>query len=96
MFFGPQHTLVTGTPIDLQTPPPGHPDVEDFKSWVSSFYTWDVYKLLIEQKENTDDAYVFPDTRAEPLNVHAEDLTPAQQVAEKQIEQRLRDRLPVK
>ncbi len=93
MFFGPQHTLITGTPIDLNTPPPGHPDIEDFRNWVSSFYTWDVYKLLIEQKEDTDAAYVFPDTRAEPLNVHAEDLTPAQQATEKQIEQRLRDRL---
>jgi SAM-dependent MidA family methyltransferase len=96
IFFGPQHTLVTGTQVMLDTVPAGIADADDFRSWVSSFYTWDVYKLLIEQKENTDPAYVFPDNRAEPLNVHADDLTPAQQILEKQIEQRLRDRLPGK
>ena len=94
LFFGSQHALVTGTPVILETPPPNTADVEDFRSWVSSFYTWDVYKLLIEQKENTDPAYVFPDNRSEALNVHVEDLTPAQQTADKEIEQRLRDHLP--
>jgi len=96
IFFGPQHTLVTGTPVPLDMPPAGIADPEDFRNWVSSFYSWDVYKVLIEQKENTDPAYVFPDKRGEPLNVHAEDLTPAQQTSDKEIEQRLRERLPAR
>jgi SAM-dependent MidA family methyltransferase len=94
IFFGPQHTLVTGTPVPLNTPPAGIEDPADFSNWVSSFYSWDVYKLLIEQKEGTDPSYVFPDNRAEPLNVHADDLTPAQQASAKEIEQHLRDRFP--
>jgi SAM-dependent MidA family methyltransferase len=98
IFFGSQHTLVTGTPVALEKTPPNRNasdafDLEDYQSWVQSFRTWDVYKILIEQKENTDPSYTFPDTRAEPLNVHADDLTPAQQVTEKEIEQRLRTRL---
>lgn len=52
-----------------------------------------MYKILVEQKENTDPSYTFPDTRAEPLNVHVEDLAEAQQKTAKEIEQRLRDRL---
>ncbi|MEI9975107.1 MAG: SAM-dependent methyltransferase [Ignavibacteriota bacterium] len=96
IFFGPQHTLVTGTQVPLDTVPAGIADPEDFRSWVSSFYTWDVYKLLIVQKENTDPAYAFPDNRGEPLNVHADDLSPSQQISEKEIEQRLRQHLPAK
>ncbi|HEY1760080.1 MAG TPA: SAM-dependent methyltransferase [Bryobacteraceae bacterium] len=94
VFFGSQHTLVTGTQVALDTPPTGIIDLDDYRGWVSSFYSWDVYKLLIEQKENTDPAYVFPDNRAEPLNVHTDDLTDAQQKSEKEIEERLRNRLP--
>jgi hypothetical protein len=93
IFFGSQHTLITGTPIDLETPPSGHLDVADFRNWVSSFYTWDVYKILLLQKENTDAAYSFPDTRAEPLTVRKEDLPEPQQTTAKELEQRLRDRL---
>jgi SAM-dependent MidA family methyltransferase len=96
IFFGPQHTLITGTPINLESPPPGTPDSEDYRSWVSNFYTWDVYKILIEQKESTDPAYVFPDNRAEPLNVHTDDLTPAQQTSAQEIEKRLHDRFPTR
>jgi hypothetical protein len=62
---------------------------------VQSFYTWDVFKVLVQQKENTDPAYVFPDPRAEPLSVKAEALTPAQQATEQEIEGKLRERLAI-
>jgi hypothetical protein len=98
IFFGPQHTLITGTPVVIENPPPERDisvtgSVEDYNGWVQNFYTWDVFKLLIEQKENTDPAYAFPDTRAEPLTVNNEHLTKAQQAVEKEIERRLRDHL---
>lgn len=95
VFFGSQHSLITGTPIVLETPPPGHVNIDDYNAWVQNFYTWDVYKILVEQKENTDPSYSFPDTRAEPLIVKTEDLSEAQQTFEKVIEQRLRERLAV-
>ena len=62
---------------------------------MQSFYTWDVFKILVQQKERTDPAYVFPDNRAEPLSVEVENLTEAQQAAEHEIEQKLRERLAI-
>jgi len=98
VFFGPQHTLITGTPVLLDTLPPDRNQddnavADDYRIWVQNFHTWDVYKLLIEQKENTDPSYVFPDTGAEPLAVQEEKLTDAQKATEKKVQQRLRDRL---
>jgi SAM-dependent MidA family methyltransferase len=98
IFFGSQHTLLTDTPIHLEIPPPersvlGKAGLQDYQAWVQSFYTWDVFKILVQQKENTDSAYVFPDPRGEPLRVRMEDLTTAQQTTEQEIEQKLRERL---
>ncbi len=95
VFFGPQHTLITGTPIVLGTSP-SDAEAAEYESWVQRFYTWDVYKILIEQKENTDPAYSFPDTRAEPLTVKRQDLTDVQQTLEQEIERRLREQLAVR
>jgi SAM-dependent MidA family methyltransferase len=98
VFFGSQHTLLSGTPIRLDSPPPERgdlidADLQDYQAWVQSFYTWDVFKILVQQKERTDPAYVFPDNRAEPLSVQVEDLTPAQQATEQEIERKLHERL---
>ena len=93
VFFGPQHNMITGTPVNLETPPPPDRDPVDFNAWVDNFYHWDVYKMLIEQKENTDPSYSFPGTDPEPLIVSPEKLTPTQQEAERAIEARLREHL---
>jgi hypothetical protein len=92
VFFGPQHTLIAATPVVLETLPANR-DAEDFNTWVQNFYTWDVYKLLIEQKENTDSAYAFEGMDREPLTVQAESLTPAQQDLRRELERRLHERL---
>jgi SAM-dependent MidA family methyltransferase len=97
VFFGPQHTLITGTPIALEAVPPQHrltqADLDDYDGWVKNFYNWDVYKILIQQKEGTDPSYSFPDTRAEPWSVKTGDLDSAQQELEQEIERQLRLRL---
>jgi SAM-dependent MidA family methyltransferase len=98
VFFGPQHTLITGTQTVIENPPPQRDlssaeAMDDYNAWVQNFYTWDVFKVLIEQKENTDAAYAFPDTRAEALTVKNENLTKAQQALGREIQQRLRARL---
>jgi len=93
VFFGPQHNLISGTTVVLETPQPPGRNLDDFNAWVQNFFTWDVYKVLIEQKENTDPSYSFPDSDAEPLTVKTENLTPDQQMLEREIEQRLRERL---
>jgi SAM-dependent MidA family methyltransferase len=88
VFFGPQHNLIAATPVVLEGAPPDR-DLQDYDAWVQNFYTWDVYKVLIEQKENTDPSYSFPGTDAEPLTLTAANLTTAQQELERQIELRL-------
>ena len=93
VFFGAQHTMITGTPVSIDTPPPNCIDVDDYNTWVENFYTWDVYKILVQQKETTDPSYSFPDDRSEALTVAAESLGEAQRVSARQIEKRLRDRL---
>lgn len=95
VFFGPQHTLITGTPIMIETPPSDRDigSADDYNNWVQNFYTWDVFKILIEQKENTDPTYTFPDNRGERLTISVGDLSKSQQAAEREIEERLRERL---
>jgi SAM-dependent MidA family methyltransferase len=98
VFYGSQHTLLTGTAVRLDAPPPERgdlldADLQDYQAWVQSFFTWDVFKVLVQQKEATDAAYVFPDNRAEPLNVKAENLTQEQQAIAREIERKLRERL---
>jgi len=93
VFFGPQHNLISGTQVVLDAPLPPGRDADDYNAWVQNFFTWDVYKILIEQKENTDPSYAFPDSDAEPLTVKTENLAPSQQQLEREIEQRLRERL---
>lgn len=92
VFFGPQHNLIAATPVVLETAPPDR-ELADYNAWVNNFYTWDVYKVLIEQKENTDPSYSFPGTDAEPLTVNSEDLTAAQQELQQNMEHQLAARL---
>jgi SAM-dependent MidA family methyltransferase len=88
VFFGPQHNLIAATPVVLETAPPDR-DLADYNAWVENFYTWDVYKVLIEQKENTDPSYSFPGPDAEPLTVNTENLTAIQRELQQDMEHRL-------
>jgi RNA polymerase sigma-70 factor (ECF subfamily) len=49
------------------------------------------YKILVEQKENTDPLYSFPDRRSEPITVNPADLSNAQQDLEREIERLVRE-----
>ena len=93
LFFGPQHSLQKGTPIALDEPPPGRgesaEDLLDFQNWAGLFYSWEVYKVLIQQKANTDAAYRYPGTPAEPLTVAEDTLTQAQRKQLAAIEKKL-------
>lgn len=92
LFFGPQKALISGTTISLDETPADR-DLFDYDQWVQNFYSWDVYKILVEQKEKTDAAYSFPGTESEPLAINVADLPQDKQRLAKEIEQRLRERL---
>ncbi len=93
LYFGPQHSLQMGTAIDLQKTPPSRTtspdDTESFREWADQFYSWEVYKVMIQQKENTDAAYRYPDDKAEPLTM-TEELSSAERTKLAEIEKNLK------
>ena len=70
LYFGPQHSIQVGTSIEINKAPPSRAqsqtDSESFQDWADQFYSWEVYKVMIQQKENTDAAYRYPGDKAEP------------------------------
>jgi SAM-dependent MidA family methyltransferase len=93
LYFGPQHSLQLGTPVRIDEPPPGRgntaDDAQDFQNWASLFYTWEVYKVLIQQKENTDIAYSYPGDSAEALAIAEGELSPSERARMAEIEKKL-------
>jgi len=93
LFYGPQHSLQLGTPISLNEPPPtrgqSSDDLLEFQNWAGLFYSWEVYKVLIQQKDGTDPAYLYPGTPAEPLVATETGLTQAERKRLSDIEKKL-------
>jgi SAM-dependent MidA family methyltransferase len=93
LYFGPQHWLQIGTPIDLEKPPavrtltPG--DEAEYQNWAGLFYSWEVYKILVQRKEKTDSAYQYSSEFGEPLAVADERLTPAERAKMAELEKKL-------
>jgi hypothetical protein len=60
--------------------------IQEYESWLKDFKNGDTFKLLVQQKANTDSAYVYPDQTPEPLTLNEKDLTQAQRAAAAAIE----------
>jgi SAM-dependent MidA family methyltransferase len=88
IFFGPQVNLLLGTGLRLEEVPES--SNKTFFQWVSNFFNWQAYKVLIERKAGTDPAYVFPRPGSEPLQVGLETLSPEKQPLARKIRDRLR------
>ncbi|MEP6962504.1 MAG: SAM-dependent methyltransferase, partial [Acidobacteriota bacterium] len=93
VFFGPQHSLQRGTSIVLDEPPPSRSkssaDTADFNQWAGLFYSWEVYKVLIQQKDNTDGAYKYLGSPAEELGVQESGLSADERRKMGEIEKRM-------
>ncbi len=93
LYFGPQHSLIEGTSVKLDPPPAGRgqtaDDLYDYQQWADWFYSWEVYKVLVQQKANTDPAYRYPGTSGEPLPIAESSLTEAQRARMAEIEKKL-------
>ncbi len=93
LYFGPQHSLIEGTSIKLDPPPAGRgqtaDDLYDYQQWADWFYSWEVYKVLVQQKANTDAAYRYPGTAGEPLPIAEASLTADQRTRMAEIEKKL-------
>lgn len=94
VYFGPQHALQLRTPIRIDAPPPGRGlteyDRADYMEWAGLFRTWEVYKVLIQQKNGTDPSYVYPTDFAEPLPISEAGLTAEQRAHIAAIEKMLK------
>ena len=93
LYFGPQHSIQKGTPIHLDRLPPGRTQTSDeeadFQYWAGLFYSWDAYKILVQQKGNTDAAYRYPGDEAETLMIPVSELSPAENQKLAEIEKKL-------
>jgi SAM-dependent MidA family methyltransferase/acetyl esterase/lipase len=89
LYFGPQYSLQTGTPIKIDEAPAGHSDPPDFLKWADLFYSWEAYKVLIQQKENTDAAYHYPGEHPEALVIAEDGLSASERTRMAEIEKKL-------
>lgn len=81
-YYGYQRALQSATPISLNALPTDRhltPAKEkDFRSWSVYFRILHSFKLLVQQKENTDGAFVYPDHDPLPLQVDEHGFAPVQ------------------
>ena len=93
IYFGQQSALQKGTPISVEAPPADRIGDEErlkqYKDWAKSFHTDEVFKLLVQQKQNTDSSFKYPDDHPEPLAVAEDALSGAQRQKAADIERRL-------
>jgi SAM-dependent MidA family methyltransferase len=94
VFFGPQRALGSGTSVSVRAGVPGgwvaSLTQKQFNSWAKDFLTNGAFKLLVQQMENTDASYIYPDKEPEPLDVNETGLSSAQRKRAVAIENHLR------
>jgi SAM-dependent MidA family methyltransferase len=93
LYFGPQHWLQLGTSVDIEKTPTVRTltadDDSDFQQWAGLFYSWEVYKILVQRKEKTDPAYQYSSQFGEALTVGADKLSPGDQQKMAELEKKL-------
>jgi SAM-dependent MidA family methyltransferase len=93
LYFGPQHWLQLGTPINIEKAPTvrtlNADDESQFNQWAGLFYSWEVYKILVQRKDKTDAAYKFSSQYSEPLAVEEDKLTAAERTKMLELEKKL-------
>jgi SAM-dependent MidA family methyltransferase len=92
LFFGSQKALQSGTSISLDEVPESailNGMADKFESWAIDFQGPSVYKVMVQQKEGTDDKYVYPDQDPESLGLSRAGLSEAQLKRAAEIEKRL-------
>ena len=91
-FYGRQRELQAGTPIKLNELPPDQlvdAHARQYNTWLEYFKGSQAFKLLVQQKENTDAAYAYPDLHRVPLDVDEAGLRPPVRNRAAEIEKKL-------
>jgi SAM-dependent MidA family methyltransferase len=89
-YYGRQKALATGSSASIDVIPAERQGndalVNEYQSWLKDFKNGDSFKLMIQQKTDTDTAYKYPDAAPQPLSLNENDLTPAQKATAAAIE----------
>jgi len=89
-YFGRQKALASGTTVSIDVIPAARRNndglVKEYQSWLKDFKNGDTFKLMVQQKRNTDASYQYPDKDPEPLAFDDKGLTAAQQASAAGIE----------
>ena len=82
VYYGYQRALQSATPVLLNALPPNRQltaaKEKQFRSWAVYFRILHSFKLLVQQKENTDGSFVYPDHDPLPLQVDDRGFAPQQ------------------
>ena len=93
VYFGAQNALASGTPINVDVMPEGrrgNQELEqEYQSWLKDFKEGDTFKLMVQEKVNTDAKYRYPAKASESLALNEKDLNPSQRQTAADIEQTL-------
>ena len=80
VYYGYQRALQSATPVSLNALPPDRrltaAKEKQFRSWAVYFRILHSFKPLVQQKENTDGSFVYPDHDPLPLQVDEHGFTP--------------------
>ena len=82
VYYGYQRALQSATPVLLNALPPNRQltanQEKQFRSWAVYFRILHSFKLLVQQKQDTDGAFVYPDHDPLPLQVDEQGFAPPQ------------------
>jgi len=92
-YYGRQKALASGTTVSIDVIPPHrlhNSELEkEYQSWLKDFKNGDSFKVMVQEKANTDATYTYPDKEPEPLTFDENSLTPAQRTNAAAIEHTL-------
>ncbi|SRR5579883_20775 len=92
-YYGRQKALASGTTVPIDVVPEHRRNnselTREYQSWLKDFKNGDSFKVMIQEKANTDPSYKYPDTDPEPLAFDENALTPAQRAHAAEIERAL-------
>lgn len=97
VYYGAQRALQAGTTVTLDRVPTEREregNAAEFRAWAESFAGPSVYKMLLQQKTGTDQAFRFPGQYPESLDLGTASLTDEQRGRAAKIAERLKSPAP--
>lgn len=92
-YYGRQKALASGTTVSIDVIPEHRRSndelTREYQSWLKDFKNGDSFKVMVQEKGDTDAAYKYPDSNPEPLTFDEKTLTAPQRTRAAAIENAL-------